>query len=461
MSDSVRSPQIDRQAAELITLLVAGGFAVGTQLEAARKQRLRTYLASLIPPPATSLNRHFHHVLGALEVYLRARGETAPERWLAALAQAPVIQQADHSFLLLDAETFLNNYLFARGLREHGLALGITVQCSSVSCIARRSPLRGSPFLFRSGNLYNIFGCSQRFYSKAAFCTLPGELTTAFVPCQPEGRSLAEDSYLGEFSGRTWPTALEAFRLINARLTDRLSPSFGSRLLVADDRWSAELLAKHMEDAESPLRQLVFAPQVRRSFLAAKRALIHSAQNIGVNRAEPDFFWFREGVRLRPLLWEDGAAPVFSREPGCERLPFAFAPAEVAAKLRCGELLPDKILIFLARCLLPGIQAIGGPSQQDYVRLYASMLLRCHAETGLLSAEEAAKVARADPSRLGGAPLIELDGAQTAEIENVTPRTDLAALLEPFLERPVGETIGTLSGARYLRAHVERALTLS
>ena len=451
------------EAEALMGLLIKADARLGLDLAKAERVPLRHYLRSLFPSPMSRPNSSFAKLQKAVTTYFRAAGDPDAELWAAEIAQFPIIQQADHSFLLLDSETLLNNLLFALGAEAAGARRALTIQCSSVSCISRRRPLRGSPFLDRRRATYNVFPFSKSVYARSAFLSLPRPVEAVFQPLDGRGPSLASDPFLAPFAGARFASGVEAYRTMNAALWRDLSAGLDVELAVADDRLSSELIALHLEDESSPIHRLIFHPEARDTFLRLKRELLASPWNIGVNRPEPDHFWLlaRGSPRLRCMSFEPGASePRYETGSGWRSCPFPFVPEVAAAAVRRGELVPDIILISLARCLLPGVDAIGGPSQQDYVALYQRLLLGCDDAAGLLSARDRATAARPYPSRLGGAPLLEVDEELQSDLDRLTPGTKAADVLGPYLDLSVGETIGTLSCAQYLAGHAARAMEL-
>ena len=452
---------ISESASSLIALLVQAGSHVGKDLSDALDMPLGQYLKSLVPPPLSSVNAHGQKLQSAVLAHLQQHRPGNLAGWEVALMNAPVIQQADHSFLLLDREIFLNNFLFAIAADLAGGKKILTIQCSSVSCVSRRWPLRGSSFLTWKGGTYNIFGLSKNTYRKSAFIALPAPVTTIFTPIDSSSLPLTADPFLGEFVGRQWESAVDAFKHINAALWNKLSAGIVSDLVIADDRITSELIALHLEDEASPIYKLIFDKRIRDWFLNRKRELIQSPFNIGVNRPEPDHFWVRpDGAwRLCPLIFRPGyARPFYERGDTLNPLQWDFEPEAVAAAVRCGNLIPDIVLIYIARCLLSGVNAVGGPSQQDYVELYRRLFLDCDSWAGLLSVEDRGIVGRSAPSRLGGAPLIGDCLAIDGILASMMPYEHIRSEFSLFLERPVGETICDLADVMYLADHARRVM---
>jgi hypothetical protein len=434
-----------------VARLVGAGSELGRQLARVADQPLRAYLAGLVRVPAAappSTRAHREHLLRAVAAFLEARAEPDVASVCEELGRAPVIQQADHSNLLLDPETFLNNYLFHVAARDAGARTIVVSQCSTVSCIARRQPLAGPVFLATRGGRYKVFALSNRRLKHSAFCCLPAPLEFAFEPLDRETPPAARDPLLARFLGRRTDDAPEAFRRCNDELWRALALDREVRRVAVDERMASLCLARHLRDRTSPVRRLLFDADVRDAFCRVKRELVAEPANLAVNRAEPDFLWWRDGTRLRPVVVGRGERAELLLEGGAS-LPLAWRPAEVARALEDGAAYGDRVLAYAVRCLLPGVVAIGGTSQQDYVALYRRMLLETDRVVPFLDAADIATLQRDDLSRLGGMPLLELDDPARELIATLGPETRLHELDERFLDRPVGETIGDLRCARY------------
>lgn len=440
----------------MIRRFVAGGSDLGVQLERAVDLPLREHLRSLIPAASDAQpNKHLLRLTEALERYLVRHGDEDVNMVCDNFLRAPVIQQADHSNLVFEAETFLNNWLFHLAASEAGAKIAITNQCSIVSCLGRPSPPLGPNFLRTRGALFGIYPLSKKYLKSARFCALPGPLTMTFDVLEGGQYDVAADPVLSRLVGLTAPDAPTGYRRANDQVWAELDVDQDVRRVQIDDALAADCVADHLEDPDGPIYQLFFNPRVRDAFLAAKRRLVESPDNFVVNRAAPDFLWLRAGNRLRSVeLVGTGADAQFVELHGAP-LPVPYEPAAIASALRAGVLYVDRVLGYIVRCLLPGAVAIGGTSQQDYVRLYQRMLLEAHDEVPFLDTEDLERVRRTDHSRLGGRPLLELSREDFSGIRTLGPDTDLSRLAKKFLDLPVGETIGDLKCARYIERAME------
>jgi hypothetical protein len=439
----------------MIGRLVAGGSDLGVQLQRALDLPLREYLRSLIPAPQTQPNVHMLRLATALERYLVRHGDEDVSAVCDHLLRVPVIQQADHSNLVLEAETFLNNWVFHLASSEAGAKVAITNQCSIVSTLGRPSPPLGPNFLRTRGTLFGVYPLSKKYLKSARFCALPGPLTMTFDVLDGSAYDVAADPVLSRLVGLTAPDAPTGYRRANDQIWADIDVDQDVRRVQIDDGLAAECVADHLEDPDSPIFQLIFNPQVRDAFVAVKRRLVDSPDNVVVNRAAPDFLWFRSGNRLRSVELVGTGSDAWFAELHGQPLPVPYEPAAIASALRAGVLYVDRVLAYIVRCLLPGITAIGGTAQQDYVLLYRRMLLETHAEVPFLDTDDLARIRRTDHSRLGGRPLLELTREEFTGIRTLGPSSALSELAKTFLDRPVGETIGDLKCARYIERAME------
>jgi hypothetical protein len=435
-------------ASEFVGRLCDAGSQLGSQLRGVLDVRLRDYLATMPAVAPSPPNRYREWLARAFERTLIAHGDDGG-RAAAHLLATPVIQQADHANLLLDPETLLNNYLFAVGCREAGVPIMLTSQCSTVSCIARRQPVAGPTFLRTRGCLYQVLPFSKRTLKDASFCALPGPVSLTFELRAGSWRADA-DPLLAPFVGQSAHGAPEAYRRANQALWRRLGIE-DVTWVVVDESTTSETIATHLADPTSALTRLVLEPPVRDRFLRHKRAIVASPTNLAINRAAPDFFYYRSGSRLVPLVLRgEGAHATLELETTGAPCPVPLEAAALAEALRTGVIYGDRVLAYLARCLLPGVVAVGGTSQQDYVDCYRQMMLATHGDVAFLDADEVATLRRPDLSRIGGAALTELTGELARVVAELGRDARLADIDGLILDRTVGATLGTLACARYL-----------
>jgi hypothetical protein len=433
----------------LLVRLLAAGSSFGRQLADAWDTPLRSYVRSLIPPEQAPAAANPWLVLLAEAVADDA--DCGPEA-ADTLLRRPVIQQADHAQLLWDRETYLNNVLFHCAASAEGLPVALTSQCTTVVCLSRRTPPTGPVFLAAGGGRYDVFGRSRNEYRRSAFCALRGPVEITLRPVGPASPPLRSAAHL---TGRTFPDGPTAYRALNAELWAEFRVDHGVRRVQTDEATTAEALARHVEHPDSPVRRLLFDPQVRDTFLTVKRRVVAAGDNLAVNRAQPDWFWLRERTRLVPVVRNgdgyavehDGSPPPLDLED----------PAEVAAALRAGNLHGDRVLAYLVRSMLPGAVAVGGSVQQDYTAMYRRMIAETQALTPFLEPAELATALDPALSRLGGAPLLETPPEQAAVWDGLGAGWDPADLVEAQLDRPVGETAGSLDCAWFYDKNIRAA----
>lgn len=444
-------------ASHFLNRLVAAESELGRQLHSWRRKPLREYLRAVIPQPVQSNpNAHHRRLAEALERYLSQRGGDRVDQVCEGLLRIPVIQQADHSNLLLDPETFLNNFLFHIACREAGAPIALSSQCSTVSCLWKRQPLSGPVFLRSRGTVFRVFPLSRRRFKLSTFCCLP-PLAMSFDGLDGECSRAPDDPVLGPLIDRQAKHAPSAYRECNELIWRRLDVDHDIRRVAVDEALASECLAMHLEDPASPVFHLLFEPRVRDCFVAVKRELVAERDNLAVNHATPDFFWLRDGSRLRKVvLAGSGPKARFVTASDNRPLPVPYEPAAIATALRGGVLYCDRVTAYTVRCLLPGVVAVGGTSQQDYVKLYRRALLETHRRVPFLTQVEAERIDSPSLSRLGGMPLIELDAEAEELLQQLGPSTRLETLERRYLGRPLSVTIGALRCAEYLLPALDR-----
>ncbi|HTE52671.1 MAG TPA: hypothetical protein VK698_17585 [Kofleriaceae bacterium] len=450
-----RAAALPCPARPFLDRLVRAGSDLGRQLAGNLDLSVRDYVASLLPAAPPPRNPHREVVAQALAEVLDVAGIDDLDDVCEHLLRVPVIQQADHANLLLDPETFANNYLFHLGCRERGVGLMVVSQCNTVSCLSRRDPVWGPVFLRTRGGLYQVFPHSKRQLKDSTFCALPAPTRLSFDRLEGD-RDLARDPLAWRLVGREVVDPSAAYRVANDEIWDLLPIERKTRRVQVDESLASHAAALEISNPHGAITRLLFDPAVRDRFHRVKRELVASRANLTVNRAEPDHLWLRRESRLVPVVQRrSGVRAEMTLEDGSS-LPVPFRPAEVAAALRDGTLFCDRVLAYLVRCLFPAITAVGGTSQQDYVALYRAMVLETHRLVPFLDEDELRAVSDPGASRLGGAPLVELGPRQHRIVQELGAGADLGELEESFLDRPLAETIGSLSCAGYFHGLLAR-----
>jgi len=433
------------------------GFKSAQLLLASSNMSLRNYLKKIIPTSLQRTNTHFDFVLSAIAAYLDQRGVSIDiiENTCNHLKDFPVIQQADHSNLLFDMETFLNNYLFSIGSKASGANQIVISQYSTVSCVCSLKPLIGPAYLRSRNNLYKIFPYSKQKFKKSNFCCLTDPLETSFELL--EGKALQNDPIIDNLSNRKFASGTEAFWVCNNEIWDSLNSKYLIPRVAIDESVTSELLAMHITDRNSPIRRLLFDIDVRDTFLHIKKAFVHSSKNRVMNRPIPDFFWYRHNSMLYPveLRGNDKHAKFYIAEKNIP-FPIDYTPDNFASALRNGTLYGDIIMSYLVRCLLPEITTIGGLTQQEYVEHHRHIFLDTHSCCPFLSKEEVQSLMRDDLSQLGGYPLLELDPQVMKTLSWIDSKTDLDSFIDNILSLPVWKTIGEFTCSEYLFNDLER-----
>jgi hypothetical protein len=443
--------QNENKDSNILDLLNSRKFILGRVLENSLDMKLRDYLKSVIVKNKDVNKKYLQYVLESLAHYLFKKNHQKVEDACAHLENYPVIQQADHSNILLDEETFLNNYLFALGCAEAGVDKMIVSQCSTVSCLSRRDPVAGPIFLRTRGVLYKVFPFSKRFLKDSSFCCIPSPVTLNFEALEGKKHTIKEDELLSSLNGRQFDSITQCYYTCNNEIWEILGRPAGIERFAVDESMTSEIAAFHILDKASPIHSLIFNAEVRDCFVEIKRNFISSPHNRVINHSAPDFLWFKSGSRLRPVILKGkGLEAALYIENQGTLLPISYTPEAIAQALKDGNLYVDKIIAYLVRCLLPGITAIGGTSQQDYVQHYIEMIIACHEQIPFLDDKDLVRIKSVNLSRLGGAPLLELNDSQKEIIANLNKLTNLKEFSNSFLDLTIEKTIGKLSCAGYL-----------
>ncbi len=118
--------------------------------------------------------------------------------------------------------------------------------------------------------------------------------------------------------------------------------------------------------------------------------------------------------------------------------------------LRRRRLYPDLMLAYIALVLLPGVVAVGGASQQEYLPLIREILISAHRMCPFLTAGDRDRLRSVDYSRMIGPALVELSAPQRHTLLMLSERTHLDEFEADAFGGPLRESAGSLGYLRYL-----------
>jgi hypothetical protein len=438
----------------LSRLLAAKTRSGATLLEHADRP-LVDYLRSIIPArDATPVTPTLELVARVLEKHLRRLDAPAPAQIAADFLRRPFLQLADNSRVLYDVETFLNNYMSYIACREAHVATLLTQQCSTTKLLSEGAGPVGPAFVELDADVYQVFAESHNVLRVAT----PSTLRDAEVSLEPLGHKVPGyvhpplPSAVDQFRGAVFGSAADAIVGMNDAIWRNLRMKAKQPLFFFTEELSCDVVAEALRDSGGAVYRMLFDPDVRETFLAKKRKLVGSPPNL-VLRDSTDFFTYRDGVRLRPLRIDGG---IFRDAKSGAELELRLDPAALVRALDDRDVFPDLITAYAALVVLPGVTALGGPSQHEYLPVIQSILLETHRENAFMSAAEEAN-ARRDLSRLIGPALLELSARQQRVIRLMSEATDFAAFEDDVLSRTVRESAGQLEYFSYFDKLYARA----
>lgn len=398
-----------------------------------------SYVARKNPLPG---NEHRTMLVSTLSEFLTAHGYEDPDSLCAAFSEDPIIQHADHSALLLEKETFLNNILLAIGYRMSGRGIMFANQCSTISCLSRRDPVAGPTFLRTNNALYNVFSFSKNFLKNSNFCCLP---PVTFSLQKMEGQSFVneKETLLGALIGKAYASACDAYLDANQHVWERLSGYAGIARVGIDERLTTALAIKHLQNKNSPYFRLLFDPRVRSAFLAVKTDFLSSESNRAMSKLSPDFFWLASNGKLSPLRAQANGENVILVS---DQKTLNLNQCSIVSALENGKLFLDLFSSYFLKCILPGVVVVGGTSQQDYLSHFMEIIFETHQIAPFLDNE----IIPDELSRFGGAPLLELTSEENQFIQRLNISSDLDGFFTNHINRSLMDTIGSFNSASYL-----------
>lgn len=296
---------------------------------------------------------------------------------------SPVLQTGPHCLLLIEPDAFYTHLFSLLGLKAHGRKWYISYCVSTTSFM--EAGKKGPGWLQLEGEPLNVFGLPRRRMDGRSICCLNGPYR--FRLTNPKGEAAPNSSaarLVADLPTDEFPSAAEAIKAANHVLWRR---KFASpvKLLQLDDFDVADLVADHLEDAQSWMStSFIGDGAVAKCILNAIDGLNAGPWNGWVRRTT-DLFWRVEHDRVVPLHLEKNAL----KSSGSSRFEVQFTPDDLAKALREREILPNLFTVFLVISILPGTRVLGGCRQTIYyplMRYLASIGFERSGAHGLLKA---------------------------------------------------------------------------
>jgi hypothetical protein len=276
---------------------------------------------------------------------------------------SPVLQTGPHCLLLIEPDAFYSHLFSLLGLKAHGRKWHISYCVSTTSFM--EAGKKGPGWLQVEGESLNLFGLPRRRMDGRSICCLNGPYR--FSLTNPRGEvapNVSAARLLADLPSDEFPTAAEAIKVANQALWRR---KFASpvKLLQLDDFDIADLVADHLEDAQSWMStSFIGDGVVAKRILNAIDGLNEGPWNGWVRRTT-DLFWRMEHDRVVPLRLEKDAL----KSSGSSRFEVQFRPDDLAEALLMRAILPSLFTVFLVISILPGTRVLGGCRQAIYYPL--------------------------------------------------------------------------------------------
>lgn len=363
----------------------------------------------------------------------------------------PVIQQADHSGILLDNEIFFNNLFFSLALSSKKTPYGLTIQCSTVKCISSRSPLKGPLFLNNGTNPIRLSNATNSNLKSKSFCNLPSPFQISISGIfDQQSESLRR--FRDEWNMKTFPCAEDAFMAINTRLGETIAADTGTSITFLDERFTSFLAARQLYDTQLPIGHLIFDPDIRNTVLKIRKKTVNSSENYVLGHDLTDFFYFKSKEKLEPLLIENCANSdeIILKRRSDDSVLAKVGKTGLARLLEDQTLYCDRFLGYIVRCFSSGVKALGGTSQQDSIRLYRQIMEESNAEISFMSQAVQDLYFREELTFLSGAPYF--DGIEKTQLESIVlgGGADLGKFTKFIKKKNIKDLIGNFQSSRFL-----------
>lgn len=403
-------------------------------------------------------NAYFTIFVSELKTYLEKINTTGIEEIIINFNQLPILQTADHSNLLLDTETFLNNYLFKLFCEVNGISTMLIHQSSNINCIGGRNPLTGPVFLYTRNRAFKIFNYSNSWFKNRIFSTIISQLKINLHEINSRHKPIKIDSILLALEVESYSSSVDAIRISNDFLWNSFKSKFKTKRIGLDNSFCQLLLIRYLEASDNPIYILLFNKIIRSKFCEIKSLMIREEKYSMISNSELDFFWYIRGGRSYPLKYysKNNIDCLVNLELDVR---INFIPQEIINLLKNGIILPDQFLIFFSRHILPCVFALGACRQQDYIIFYKKLILKTNENVQFLNEECETQIRATNLSFLGGAPLLELNQDIFSFIQYLNEMSNLDFLKENILEMKLKTLMGKFNWAEnYLRDLLKRSI---
>lgn len=447
-----------REGQGAITLqcnLLAAGFRSIRQLEDNRHLTVLDYVrraaneARLVADRPTPSRQVFHQTFAKhCQAYFKNNPARA-EKAAAQMRRAPMMQLADHGDLLLDRQTFMNNYLYQMAGREANYDFLFTQQCTRVHCMMDKhgpqGPI-GPAYVHRDMDVFQIFNKSNNALARSSVATLQD----VPVMWQPLGiltspsASAPTPEVIKPFIGAVFPRAATAINTMNQHIWRSFSCKAKKELVLFDEDFTCDLVADYLKDGNNSLARLVTGPDTRRAFLEVRQeyrvAHPHSMIDTGT-----ELFWMNGGQSLRAATFSaDG------KSLGANGAEISTDRESLIEALRTRRIYPDLSLSYLALSILPNIPAFGGASQHEYVPAIRDVACMADARIPFLDPAERGTLPHSNTSVLLSSMIMELPMPAKRALGMLDKDTKLDQLESEFAAKNMGDLSGDFSRFAYM-----------
>lgn len=376
-NDHSSSKHTDRRVPPILEELLQEGTRLGPLLLDIKNRKFGDYLTDIVKVKETDVDMVLADRTIVLESMRHQLGDQFPshvvEQIIDQQSHYPLMQTADHSQLIYDPSTFLNNFIYHSAIQKAGLDYAVVQQCSTVRMLSTTKPKIGPGVVTLNDHLYRVFDTSNRKLKSSSVATLR-DAKFILKPMDLDGDKEELPIVLNELRNQQYPDAAIAFREANYRIWDVIDSKDKRNLILFDEYLSSEIIARMILTPNHILNNLLFDSEASTVFRNVIRDFINSRNSLALTDTT-DYFWGRTGDQLSAMrLSEQG--DVIRTVQSSKELQIDFTPESIAYNLMAKNIYPNLILSMMAISILPQNTAVGGSSQYEYVPEIQEILRR-------------------------------------------------------------------------------------
>lgn len=288
-------------------------------------------------------------------------GSIGADAAIESLWRSSVLFTGPHLQLLPERFTFAGYLTALAFAMVHEECAAWLAPCATLRLQVERK--RGPGWLAFNDQSHNIFGLSVQQLKRRRVCSNTAELEFTFGSNQANTLHALSNATNGVYG----KCPADLFHLANRNFLEANTAKSDPSLVMHDERFTAMVIAEHLEDGTTPVADLLLNPNTANRYKEIMEDESGTADS-RVFRHPTEHFWLSTSMGHLAAIFRDSEGWFCKASDGTRVIE---AKANVLADaLREGTLVPSLFLSYFALGFLPRIRLIGGVRQMFYHKHY-------------------------------------------------------------------------------------------